>query len=124
MAIRLEDYGDDGGVRDGATVRHSDRACAAASLQTAVNAVAEEVGAVASARGFDAVRKQAEEFFEGLTGKIAIGMRACDEREEIVFLPGLCGAGCDHLLHEDIEGLGRDLELIECTGAESTNDGR
>ena len=122
VAVGLEDDGDDGGVGDGAAVRDGDGARAAACLQAAVDAVAEDVGAVAATRGLDAVREQAEEFFEGLARQIAIGMRAGDEREEVVLLPGLGGAGGDHLLHEDIERLRWDLELVERTGAQAAHD--
>ena len=74
------------------------RACKAA-----VDAVAEEVGAVASARGLDALDEQAEQFFELLARQIAIRMRAPSTSNSVVFLPGFRGAGGDDLLHQDIE---------------------
>ena len=123
VAVGLQDDGDDGGVRDGAAVRDGDGARAAAALQAAMDAVAEDVGAVAAARGLDAVAQQAEEFFEGFARQIAIGMRAGEQGEEVVLLPGLGGAGGDHLLHEDVERLRRDFELIERAGAEAAYDG-
>ena len=78
-----------------------------------MDAIAKDVGAVAAARRLDAVAEKAEKFFEGFAREIAIGPGACEEREEVVLLPGLCSTGGDDLLHEDVERLRRDFEPIE-----------
>ncbi len=58
-AFGLQDDGEEGGVGDGAAVRDGDHARAATRVELAVDAVAQQVGAVAAAAGLDAV---AEEF--------------------------------------------------------------
>src|SRR5581483_8549949 len=68
------------------------------------------------ARGLDTVAEETEELLEVFPREIAIGPRAGEEREEVVFLPGLCGAGGDDLLHQDIERLRRDFQLIKRAG--------
>ena len=72
MTVGLEDNGEDGSVGDSTAVRDGDGAGAAARLQAAVNAIAKDVGAVAAARGLNALGKQAEELFKGIAGEVAV----------------------------------------------------
>ena len=64
-AFGLEDDVVEGGVGDGSAVGDGDAAGAAARVEMALDAVAEEVGAVAAAAGFDAVGEEGEELVEG-----------------------------------------------------------
>ena len=61
--LGLEHDGEDGGVGDGAAVRDGDAARAAAGVEMALHAVAEDVGAVAAAGVLDAVVEEGEDFF-------------------------------------------------------------
>ena len=45
----------------------------------------------------------------GGAGEVAVGIGAAERVVEGVFFPGLCSAGCDDLLHEDVGGLWRNL---------------
>ena len=72
-------------------------------------AVAEKVGAIAAAGGFDAFGEEREEVVEGLSREIAVGMGAAKSVVEGVLFPGLGSASRDDLLHEDVGGLRGNL---------------
>ena len=57
-AFRLQDDVEQSGVRDGASVGYGDGARAAAGMKLAVDAIAQQVGAIAAARGLDALAEQ------------------------------------------------------------------
>src|ERR1035441_8069083 len=63
-AFRLQYDVEQRGVRDGVQIRDGDGARAPARVELAVDAVAEQVGAVAAARGFDAFAKQRDDLVE------------------------------------------------------------
>ena len=67
-AFGLEDDVVEGDVGDGAAVGDGDAAGAAAWVEVALDAVAEEIGAVAAAGGFDAFGEEGEEVVEALRG--------------------------------------------------------
>ena len=96
-------------VGDGAAVGDGDHASAAARMEMVLDAVAEEVGAVAATGGFDAFGEEGDEVIEFFSGEIAVGIGAAKGVEEGVFLPGLGSAAGDDLLHEDVGGLRRNL---------------
>jgi hypothetical protein len=60
----LQNYIEESGVGDGAAVGDGDGARAAAGVELAVDAVAQEVRAVAAARGFDALGEQLDDLVE------------------------------------------------------------
>jgi hypothetical protein len=118
----LEPFGlqDDGvvvGVGDGSAVGDGDHAGSATGMEVALHAVAEEVGAVASAAGFDALVEDDEELVEVFAGEVAVGIGAAEDVEERVLVPGLGPAGGHDLLHEDVDGGVGDFEAIELAGA-------
>ncbi len=119
----LEEDAVEGGVGDGAAVGDGGHAGAAAGVEMAVDAVAEEVGAVAAAAGLDAGVEQGEDLVEAGAGEVAVGVGAAEDLEEGVFLPGLGGAAGDDLLHEDVDGLVGDLEAVELAGAHLADEG-
>ncbi len=61
---------------------------AAAGVEVALDGVAEEVGAVAAAAGFDAEVEEFESFVEVLAGEVAVGVGAAKDVVEGVFVPG------------------------------------
>src|SRR5581483_8615117 len=68
--------------------------------------------------------QQMQSLIELLPREIAIGLRAAEDLEESFLFPYLRGARGDELLHQHIEGLGRNLEAVEDTGAHGANHGR
>ena len=108
-AFGLEDDAVESGVGDGAAVGDGDAAGAATRVEVVLDAVAEEVGAVAAAGGFDAFGEEGEDVVEGFAGEVAVGVGAAEGVVEGVFFPGLGSAGCDDLLHEDVGGLRGNL---------------
>ncbi len=52
-----------------------------------------------------------------LTGEVAVGVGAAEYVEESVRFPGFGTAAGDDLLHENVDGLQRDFELVEFAGA-------
>ena len=108
-AFGLQDDVVEGGVGDGAAVGDGDHAGAAAWVELVLDAVAEEVGAVAAAGGFDAFGEEGEDLVEGFAGEVAVGVGAAEGVVEGVFFPGLGSAGGDDLLHEDVGGLRGNL---------------
>jgi hypothetical protein len=85
-------------------------------MEMLLDAVAEKVRAIASATGFDTFVKQGDEFVETRAGQVAVGISAAKDIVERVFFPRLGTAAGDHLLHENIDGLGRNFELIKLSG--------
>ena len=123
-AFGLEDDVEEGGVRDGAAVGDGDHARAAARMQAAVDAVAQKVGAVAAAAGFDAFAESSVmSSSKCCAGEVAIGIGAAEDVVEGVFFPGFGAAGGDDLLHEDVDGLRRNFQLIELAGAHLADEG-
>ena len=108
-AFGLEDDAVEVCVGDGAAVGDGDHAGAAAGVEVVLDAVAEEVGTVAAAGGFDAFGEEGEDVVEGLAREVAVGVGAAKGVVEGVFFPGLGSAGCNDLLHEDVGGLRRNL---------------
>ena len=94
---------------DGAAIGDGDHASSAAGVEVVLDAVAEKVGSVAAAIGFDALGEEGEEIVEGFAGEVAVGIGAAESVVECFFLPGLRSAGCDDLLHEDVGGLRGNL---------------
>jgi len=78
-------------------------------MEVVLDAIAEEVGAVAAAGGFDALGEKSEEVVELLSGEVAVGVGAPEGVVEGVFFPRLGSTGCDDLLHEDVGGLRGNL---------------
>jgi len=75
-AFGLEDDVVEGYVGDGAAVGDGDHAGAAAGMKMMLDAIAEEVGAVAATGGFDAFGEEGEELVEGFASEIAVGVGA------------------------------------------------
>src|SRR6266702_1687561 len=85
-------------------------------MKLAVNAVAQQVRAVASAAGFDAFAEQLDDLVEELAAKVAVRIRAPQYAVERIFIPGLSADAGDDLLHQHVNRLRRDFELIEFSG--------
>ncbi len=81
MTLKSERVGNRAAVRDG------DHARAAASVQMALHAVAQQVRAVAPARAFDARVQQREQLVELRAGEIAVRPGAAQHVVERVFAP-------------------------------------
>ncbi len=92
-------------------------------MELALDAVAEEVGAVAAAAGFDALVEEFEELVEVLAGEVAVGVGAAEDVVEGVFVPGFGAAAGDDLLHEDVDGGVGNFELVELAGAHLADEG-
>ena len=108
-AFGLEDDVVESDVGDGSSVGDGDAACAPARVKVVMDAVAEEIGSVTAAGGFDAFGEEGQELVEGFAGEVAIGVGSAKGLEECVFFPGLGSAGRDDLLHENVSGLRRNL---------------
>jgi hypothetical protein len=78
-------------------------------MEMMLDAVAEEVCAVAAASGFDAFAEEGDEVVEGGAGEVAVGVGSAEGIVEGVFFPGLGSAAGYDLLHEDVGGLWGDL---------------
>ena len=79
------------------------RRAAAPPAQAVVDAVAKEIRAVAAAPRGDAFGEHVDDGVEIGARQSAIGIGAAHQREQIVFLPFLGGAGGDDLLRQDVE---------------------
>ena len=121
--LGLKHDGEDGGVGDGSAVRDGDAAGAAAGVEMALDAVAEDVGAVAAAGVLDAVVEEGEDLAVLLAGEVAVRPGAAEDVVEGVFVPGLGADGGDDLLHEDVDGLLGDLEEVEFAGGHLAQEG-
>ena len=108
-AFGLEDDAVEGGVGDGAAVGDGDHAGTAAWVKMVLDSVAEEVGAVAAAGGFDAFGEEGEEVVELFARDVAVGVGSAEGVVEGFFFPGFGSAGGDDLLHEDVGGLRGNL---------------
>ena len=104
-AFGLEDDVVERDVGDGSAVGDGDAARAAAWMEDAVDAVAQEISSVAAAGGFDAFGEEGDEVVEGFAREVAVGVGAAEGVVESVFFPRLGSAGGDDLLHEDVGGL-------------------
>src|ERR1035441_7348680 len=122
-SFRLQNDVEERGVGDGAAVRDGDGARAAAWVKLAVDAVAQEVGAVAAARGLDAFGEQLDEVVEEGAREVAIWIGATKDVVESGFVPRLRADACDDLLHEDVDRLRGDFELVEFAGAHLADEG-
>jgi hypothetical protein len=78
-------------------------------MEMMLDAVAEEVCAVAAAGGFDALAEKGDQVVEGGAGEVAVGVGSAENFEEGVFFPRLGSAAGYYLLHEDVCGLWGDL---------------
>ena len=122
-AFRLQYDAEQRGVGDGAAVRDSDGARAAARMKLAVDAVAEQVRAIAAARGFDAFAEQRDDLVEQRAREIAVRVGAAENGEERVFIPGFRGDTGDDLLHQHVNGLRRDFEPVQLARAQLADQG-
>ena len=122
-AFRLQYDVEQRGVGDGAAVRDGDGARAATRVELAVDAVAEEIRAVAAAGGFDALAEQRDDLVEERAREIAVRVGAAENGEESVFVPGFRGDTGDDLLHQHVNGLRRDFEPVQLARAHLADQG-
>ncbi len=112
-AFGLQDDGEDRRVRNRSAVADRRHPRASAGVQLARYAIAQEVRAVAAARVFDALMQYADELIELRAGEIPVGIRTRHQAIEIVLAPWLRAAHGDHLLHQDVERLWRNLKPVK-----------
>src|ERR1035437_6829157 len=86
-------------------------------MKLAVNAVAQQVRTVASSAGLNAFAEQFHNLVEEIARKIAVGIRAAQNIVERIFIPGFGADAGDDLLHQHVDWLGRNLKLVELSGA-------
>src|ERR1035437_263377 len=116
-SFRLQDDVEERGVGNRSTVRDGDGARAAARVQLAVNAVAQQVRSVAASAGLDAFAEQLHYLVEEIAREIAVGISAAQNIVERSFVPWLGSHTGDDLLHQHVDGLRRNLKLIKFAGA-------
>ena len=116
-AFGLQDDAEERGVGDGAAVGDGDHARAAARMKLAAGC-RRAAGMLRSGRGWIRCRcEQRDELVEALAGEVAIRIGAAEHVVERVFFPRLGSAAGDDLLHEHVDGLRRNFELVEFAGA-------
>ncbi len=113
-----------GVVGDGAARGERGEARAAAALDGAVDAIAVEQRAGATAAGSDALGQHDDELVEGGALELLVRRSAAHEVEELVLAEGLGGAGGDHLLGEDVAGRVAELHRVEQAVARGADDRR
>ena len=122
-ALGLQHHAEDCGVRDGPSVGDGGGARAAAGVELAVDAIAQQVGAVASAGGLNPLAEQPDQVVEEGAGEVAIGVGAAQDVEECGLVPWLGGHAGDDLLHQHVGGLRRNLQAVEFAGAHLADEG-
>src|SRR5665213_769047 len=112
----LKHDGKEGRVGDGAAVGDGDHARAAAGVQDALHTVAKKVSAVTSAGALNAFVEELHDLVELRAREVAVRPGAAEDVEEGGFLPRLGAAAGDDLLHQDVDGLLGDFQLVEFVG--------
>src|SRR5580658_9614027 len=86
-SFRLQNYVEQSRIRNGAAVRNGNHPRAAACVQLALDAIMQQIGAVATPARLDSIRKNSDHFFKLPPSQVAIRVGAPENFIEGLFIP-------------------------------------